>query len=259
MAKKAEKIEPEKEAKETKKAPKPKKEKVKLTSEERKRSKKYRGVVGLVEKDKRYPIEEAVSLAKKTSVSKFDSSVEIHIRLNVNPSSADQQVRGTVVLPEGTGKKKRIAVLCQADKEDAVKAAGADLVGNDDLISDIEKGKIDFDILIATPEMMPKIGKLGRTLGTKGLMPNPKSGTVSADPVKTVKELQAGRIEFKVDKNGIIHQIIGKVSFDEEKLVNNYRVIMEAVTKAKPQSVKGSYLLSVAIATTMGPGIKVEL
>ncbi len=232
--------------------------KVKLSAEERKRSKKYRQVEELVEREKQYPASEAIDLAKKTTTTKFDSSVEIHIRLNVNPTAADQQVRGTVVLPNGTGKTQRVAVVCGSDKEKEAKDAGADLVG-EQIIADVEKGKIDFDILVATPDMMAKIGKLGKTLGTKGLMPNPKSGTVTPDVAKAVKELKAGRVEFKVDKNGIVHLTIGKVSFDQKKLEENYETLIDALRKAKPSGVKGTYIKSVALATTMGPGIKIEI
>jgi large subunit ribosomal protein L1 len=237
---------------------KSKKEKVKLPKEERKHSKKYREVAALVNKNNYYSLAEAIELTKKTSTTKFDSSVEIHIRLGVNPTAADQQVRGTVALPYGTGKTKRIAVICSTDKEKEAKDAGADKVGADTLIAEIEKGKIDFDILVASPDMMAQIGKLGKVLGTKGLMPNPKAGTVTPEVGKAVKELKAGRVEFKVDKDAIVHQTIGKVSFDAKKLEENYNVFMDAIKHAKPSGAKGTYMRSVNLSTTMGPGIKIE-
>ncbi len=235
------------------------KQKVKLPPEERKHSKKYRQASQLVDKSKIYDLKEAIVLVGKTSVTKFDSTIEVHIRLNVDPGSAEGQIRGNIVLPEGSGRVRRIAVLCGPEKEADVKKAGAKVVGGDDLIADIEKGKIEFDVLVATPDMMPKIGKLGRILGTKGLMPSPKSGTISSDPEKVVKELMAGRIEFKIDKNGIIHQAIGKSSFGPDKLEKNFEALLSAVKKAKPQTTKGTYILSISMTTTMGPGIKIKL
>ncbi len=239
------------------KAAKAKEEKNKLSKEERKHSKKYRKVTELLEIDKYYTVEEAMSLIQKTSTTKFDSSVEIHVRLGLDPSKGDQQLRGTVVLPEGTGKTKRVAVICDSNKEKEAKGAGADKVGGDSLIAEIEKGKLDFDTLVATPDMMAKVGKLGKILGTKGLMPNPKAGTVTPDVTKAVKELKAGRVEFKLDKNAIVHQVIGKVSFDEKKLETNYNTFMDALKHAKPSGAKGTYIQSITLATTMGPGIKV--
>lgn len=243
----------------TKKSKKDKSEKVKISKEERKHSKKYREVAVLVDKNNYYTSTEAVDLIKKTSTTKFDSSVEIHVRLGVNPTAADQQVRGTVALPNGTGKTQRVAVICAPDKEKEAKDAGADKVGADSLIAEIEKGTLDFDILVASPDMMAKIGKLGKVLGTKGLMPNPKAGTVTPEVGKAVKELKAGRVEFKVDKSSIVHQIIGKVSFDAKKLEENYTVFMDALKHAKPSGVKGTYIKSINLSTTMGPGIKIEL
>lgn len=240
-------------------AKKPKKEKVKLPKEERRHSKKYREVAALVDKNNYYTSTEAVELIKKTSTTKFDSSVEIHVRLGVDPTAADQQVRGTVALPNGTGKTKRIAVICSTDKEKEAKDAGADKVGADILIAEIERGKLDFDILVASPDMMAQIGKLGKILGTKGLMPNPKAGTVTPEVGKAVKELKAGRVEFKVDKSAIVHQIIGKASFDAKKLEENYTTFMDALKHAKPSGVKGTYIRSINLSTTMGPGIKIEV
>lgn len=237
---------------------KAKKEKVKLSKEERKHSKKYREVAALVDKENYYSLEEAVGLIKKTSTTKFDSSVEIHIRLGINPAAQDQQVRGTVALPNGTGRTQRVAVICTPDKEKEAKDAGADKVG-ESLIAEIEKGKLEFDILVATPDMMAKIGKLGKVLGTKGLMPNPKAGTVTAEVGKAVKELKAGRVEFKVDKSAIVHQVIGKVSFDAKKLEENYNTFIDAIRHSKPSGVKGTYIRSISVSTTMGPGIKIAL
>lgn len=239
-------------------AKKSKEGKEKLPREERKHSKKYREVAALVDINNYYSVSEAVELAKKTSTTKFDSSVEIHIRLGVNPTAADQQVRGTVALPNGTGKTKRIAVICASDKEKEAKDAGADKVG-ESLIAEIEKGKVDFDILVASPDMMTQIGKLGKVLGTKGLMPNPKAGTVTPEVGQAVKELKAGRVEFKVDKDAVVHQTIGKVSFDAKKLEENYSVFMDAIKHAKPSGVKGTYIRSINLSTTMGPGIKIEV
>ena len=234
------------------------KDKIKLSGSEKKHSKKYRQAKELVEAGKEYSASEAIELAKKTSTTKFDASIEVHVRLGVNPAAQDQQVRGTVVLPHGTGKTKRIAVVCGSDKEKEAKAAGADKVG-ESLIAEIEKGKLDFDILVATPDMMPKLGKVGKILGTKGLMPNPKAGTVTTEVGKAVKELKAGRVEFRVDKNGIVHQIIGKVSFDQKKLEENFETFLGALKNAKPSGAKGTYVLSVTLATTMGPGIKIAM
>ncbi|RJO60007.1 50S ribosomal protein L1 [candidate division WS5 bacterium] len=224
-----------------------------------KRSKKYREVAALVEKDTYYNTEEGIKLVKKTSTTKFDASVEIHVRLGVDPSASDQQVRGTVNLPEGTGKKKRVAVVCGPDKEKEAKDAGAEKVGGEALIKEIEKGKLDFDVLVATPDMMAQVGKVGKILGTKGLMPNPKAGTVTPDVGKAVKGLKTGMVEFRVDKNGIVHQVIGKVSFDEKKLEANYNAFVDAIKHAKPSGAKGTYIHSITLTTTMGPGIKITL
>ena len=230
-----------------------------VTREVKRYSKKYREVAALVDKNNYYSIAEAIELIKKTSTTKFDSSVEIHVRLGVNSAAQDQQVRGTVALPHGTGKTKKIAVICPSDKEKEAKDAGADKVGSDTLIEEIEKGKLDFDILVASPDMMAQIGKLGKVLGTKGLMPNPKAGTVTLEVGKAVKELKAGRVEFKVDKDAIVHQTIGKVSFDAKKLEENYNIFMDAIKHAKPPGAKGTYMRSVSFSTTMGPGIKIEV
>jgi large subunit ribosomal protein L1 len=231
--------------------------KIKLKRSEKKHSKKYREVAQLVEKDKEYSVEEAVALVKKTSTTKFDSSVEIHIRLNIDPQNAEQQVRGSLVLPFGTGKTKRVLAIVNADKEKEAKDAGADFVGSDDMIAKIEKGWLDFDIVIASPDMMPKLGKIGKILGTKGLMPNPKVGTVTPNIGAVVADVKKGMIEYRVDKTGIIHQTIGKVSFGEKELVENFNTLLTTVNKVKPSGVKGTYIIGISIATTMGPGIKV--
>lgn len=229
----------------------------KLKKSERKHSKKYREVVQLVEREKEYTVEEAIALAKKTTTTKFDSSVEVHIRLNIDPQNAEQQVRGSLVLPFGTGKTKRVLAIVSADKEKEAKDAGADFVGSEDMIAKIEKGWFDFDIVVATPDMMPKLGKIGKILGTKGLMPNPKVGTVTMNIGGVVGDIKKGMIEYRVDKTGTMHLTFGKVSFGEKELVENYNTLLETVNKVKPNGVKGTYIKGVSIATTMGPGIKV--
>lgn len=217
----------------------------------------YRKALEMIDKTKEYDLAEAIELAQKTSVVKFDASLEMHINLGVDPKQADQMVRSSVVLPAGTGKSLRVAVLASPDKQAAAKKAGADLVGEDDLMSKIEKGQLDFDMLIATPDLMPKLGKLAKVLGPKGLMPNPKSGTVTADVVKAVEQAKAGKVEFRIDKQAIIHQPIGKVSFKSEALGDNARTLINAVIKAKPAATKGTYVKAISIASTMGPGIKI--
>lgn len=219
--------------------------------------KKLREAAKLIEKDKSYTIKEAIELATKTSPTKFDATVELHINLNVDPRQADQNIRGQLVLPNGTGKTIRVAVFAEADDAKAAKAAGADIAGNEELLKDIEKGKINFDILIATPNLMPKLGKYARTLGPKGLMPNPKSGTVTADVAKAVQQAKAGRVEYRVDSTGIVHLGVGKVSFGADKLMINTQAVFDAIKSAKPSSIKGAYVKSITVSTTMGPGIKV--
>ena len=224
-----------------------------------KRGKRYLEAKKLVEKNKLYDLEEAVSIIKKTASAKFDETVELHVRLGVDSRHADQQVRGAVVLPHGTGRTKRVLVIAKGPKADEAKEAGADYVGDDDMIDKIQKENwFEFDVLIATPDMMGKLGRLGKVLGPKGLMPNPKSGTVTMDITKAVNDVKAGKIEYRLDKSNIIHCPIGKVSFGQEKLEENLKVIMEAIIKAKPAAAKGQYIKSCSIASTMGPGIKVN-
>jgi len=247
---------------ETKKAKtedKPKKAtKNKLKKSEKKHSRRYREVVGLIEKDKEYKIDEAIELAKKVSISKFDGSLEIHIRLGVDLKSPEQMVRGATVLPNGTGKTQKVVVIANPDKEKEAKEAGADFVGSQDIVEKISKGWTDFDVLIATPDMMGALGKLGKILGPKGLMPNPKTGTVTMNIGSTVKAAKTGRVEFRMDKTGIIHQGVGKLSFDSEKLIENIKSYFDAILKAKPTTSKGQFVKSVSLSPTMGPGIKVD-
>jgi large subunit ribosomal protein L1 len=223
--------------------------------------KKYQDSSKLLEADKLYTPQEAVELAKKASFAKFDESVELHFRLGVNPKHADQQVRGVAPLPHGLGKTIRVLVFTQGDGERIAKEAGADYVGADDLVKQIEGGWLDFDVAVATPDMMPKIGKLGKILGRRGLMPNPKSGTVAQaeDIPRVINEVRQGRIEFKLDKTALIHLPIGKVSFSDDKLVDNLSSVVEAVIAAKPSGAKGQYIRSVSIATSMGPGIQLDV
>jgi large subunit ribosomal protein L1 len=221
--------------------------------------KKYREAAKLVDNTRIYPLGEALELATKTSTTKFDSTVELHINLGVDPKQADQNVRDTVVLPAGTGKTIRIAVLADSDGAKLGKAAGADLAGEDELLAQLEKEQIEFDVLIATPSMMPKLGKYARLLGPRGLMPNPKSGTVTTDVAKAVNEAKAGRVEYRVDQAGIIHLGIGKVSFGAAKLEENASAVLSSIRAAKPASLKGTYLKAGFVTTSMGPGIRIEL
>ena len=225
----------------------------------RKPGKKYVEASEKVEKNKLYTIEEAIDLVKKTSITKFDSTVELALRLNIDASKSDQALRGSLVLPNGTGKTKKILVIAKGAAADAAKAAGADYIGDVDLIEKIEKENwFDFDVIIATPEMMPTLGKIGKVLGPKGLMPNPKTGTVTANTEKAVNDIKAGMVEYKTDSSGIIHAILGKASFKEKALIENLKYAITTISKAKPQSVKGEFIKSVAISTTMGPGIKID-
>ena len=225
-----------------------------------KKGKKYAEVAKLVEKNKLYTLEEAVSLVKKTSYAKFDSSVELAMNLNLDTKKADQQLRGTICLPHGTGKTKRILVLAKGAAAEAAKKAGADFVGEADMIEKIEKEQwFDFDVIIATPDMMPQLGKIGKVLGPKGLMPNPKTGTVTLDVAKAVNEVKQGRIEYRTDSYGNVHVIVGKVSFDNHKLVENIKEFVKLIQKTKPSVVKGTYVKNVSISATMGPGIKIDI
>lgn len=219
--------------------------------------KKLREAAKLVDKSKEYSTKEAIELAQKTSVAKFDATVEVHVRLNVDPKQADQNIRENIVLPAGTGKDVRVAVFGEPDDLASAKKAGADVAGSDEFLQQLDKGTIDFDVLIATPTVMAKLGKYARLLGPKGLMPNPKSGTVTKDVAKAVEQAKAGKVEARVDETGIVHLGIGKVSFDTEKLLENTRAVFGALKSAKPSSIKGVYVVSIHITTSMGPSIKV--
>ncbi len=223
------------------------------------RGKKYREVIKAIDKDKNYDLKEALGLIIKTQTTKFDSSVELHIKLGIKTDQADQNIRMVVDLPQGTGKQVRVAAIVSPQNDKAAKDGGADIVGSDDLIEKIAKGFMDFDVVIATPDMMGKFGKVGKVLGTKGLMPNPKTETVTDDPKKIVEKLKKGRVELRNDKFGIIHAAFGKVSMGEEKLEENFTAIMEALKRAKPQGSKGQFIRRISLATTMGPGLKVDV
>lgn len=224
-----------------------------------KKSKKYVAASALVEKNKLYTREEAIDLLKKTTITKFDASVEIAMRLNLDTKKADQQLRGALVLPNGTGKTKKVLVIAKGDAAKAAQEAGADYVGDADMLEKIEKENwFDFDVMIATPDMMPTLGKLGKVLGPKGLMPNPKTGTVTVDTKKAVLEVKKGRVEYRTDSYGNVHAIIGKVSFENEKLVENLNAFVSLILKSKPAAVKGKYVKNISVTTTMGPGIKID-
>jgi len=223
-----------------------------------KQGKKYQDSAKLIDRLKQYDPEEAIALVKQTAKAKFDETVEISLRLGVDPRHADQQVRGTVVLPHGTGKTRTVLVFAKGAKADEARAAGADFVGDADMVAKIQGGWFGFDVCVATPDMMGVVGRLGRVLGPKGLMPNPKTGTVTMDLTKAIGDIKAGKVEYRVDKTAIIHCPIGKASFDENKLGENLRVLMEAVIKAKPAAAKGTYIRSAVLSTTMGPGIKLN-
>ena len=224
-----------------------------------KKGKRYVESAKLVDRTNLYDVEEAVSIIKKTANAKFDETIEAHIKLGVDGRHADQQVRGAVVLPHGTGKKVRVLVFAKGDKVEEAQAAGADFVGGQELVPKIQnEGWLDFDVVVATPDMMGVVGRLGRVLGPKGLMPNPKAGTVTMDVTKAVHDIKAGKIEYRLDKTNIIHVPVGKASFTEEQLADNFHTLMGAIVKAKPAAAKGQYLKSVTITSTMGPGIKLN-
>ena len=221
--------------------------------------KKYLEAVKLVERERLYPPAEAAALLKQTSAVTFDATTEVHIRLGVDPRHADQMVRGTVVLPHGTGRHVRVLVFAQGEKAREATDAGAEIVGGEDLVKKIESGWLEFDVALATPDMMGMVGRLGKILGRRGLMPNPKSGTITFDLTRAIREVKAGRVEFKVDKGGIIHARFGKTSFADEQLVENLATLVDAVNRAKPAAAKGQYFRGLTVASTMGPGIRVDV
>jgi large subunit ribosomal protein L1 len=224
-----------------------------------KRSKSYEQASALIDREKLYTPAEAVKLAKQTTTTKrFDATVEVAMRLGVDPRKADQMVRGTVSLPHGTGKTARVAVFATGDKAEEARAAGADIVGGDDLIAQVEGGMLDFDAAVSTPDLMGKVGRLGRVLGPRGLMPNPKTGTVTMDVAKAVTDIKGGKIEYRVDRQANLHFVIGKTSFSEDQLLDNYVAALDEVLRAKPSTAKGRYLKKIAMSTTMGPGIPVD-
>ena len=223
-----------------------------------KKSKNLRAALEKIDSTKLYSVEEAVALAKETNFAKFDASVEVAYNLNIDVRKADQQIRGAMVLPNGTGKTSRVLVFARGAKAEEAKAAGADFVGEDDLVAKINGGWLDFDVVIATPDMMAVVGRLGRVLGPRNLMPNPKTGTVTMDVAKAVEESKGGKITYRADKAGILHALIGKVSFDADKLVENFKAFHDVMAKAKPATAKGTYMTSVTITTTQGVGIKVD-
>lgn len=225
-----------------------------------KHGKKYVEAAKLVDRATLYEPEEAIALAKKTAVAKFDETIEVHIRTGCDGRHADQQIRGAVVLPNGTGKTVKVLVFAKGDKVNEAEAAGADYVGGDELIPKIQnEGWLDFDVVVATPDMMGVVGRLGKILGPKGLMPNPKAGTVTMDVAKAIKDIKAGKIEYRLDKNNIVHVPVGKASFTEEALQENFKALMDAIVKAKPSALKGQYLRSITLTSTMGPGVKVSV
>ena len=225
-----------------------------------KHGKNYNAAAAKVENQKLYDVNEGLALAIETATAKFDESIEIHVKLGVDPKNADQQVRGSIVLPNGTGKSKKVLVIAKGDKADIAKAEGADYVGAEEMVDKIVKeGWLDFDACVTTPDMMGIVGRAARVLGPRGLMPNPKSGTVTPDVAKAIKDIKAGKVEYRLDKFGIIHCVIGRKSFGVEKLQENFDVLIDAIVKAKPQAAKGTYLKSIVVASTMGPGIKVKI
>lgn len=225
-----------------------------------KHGKKYSEAAKLVDRAAAYEPADAIALAKKTATAKFDETIEVHIRTGCDGRHAEQQIRGAVVLPNGTGKTVKVLVFANGDKVNEAEAAGADYVGGDELIPKIQnEGWLDFDVVVATPDMMGVVGRLGKVLGPKGLMPNPKAGTVTMDVTKAINDIKAGKIEYRLDKSNIVHVPVGKASFTEEKLLENFNALMDAITKAKPSALKGQYLKSITLASTMGPGVKVSV
>jgi len=225
----------------------------------RKRGKKHLEVLAQVDRERYYPVKEAIALIKKLARARFDETVEVAMKLGVDPRHADQQVRGTVVLPHGTGRQVRVAVFARGEKAEEARQAGADIVGGEELVAQVQKGEINFDAAVATPDMMALVGRVGRILGPRGLMPNPKTGTVTFDVAKAVADIKAGKVEFRVNKEAGMHVPIGKVSFTEEQLVENFRALIDAVQKAKPAASKGTYLRKIALSSTMGPGLRLDL
>ena len=223
-----------------------------------KHGKNYMNSLSMIEKGKQYSISEAVKLVKETSKVKFDATVEVSFNLNVDPRHADQQIRGAMVLPNGTGRSQKVLVITQGAKEEEARNAGADFVGGKEMLDEIKKGWFDFDVIVATPDMMGELGTLGKILGPKGLMPNPKAGTVTMDVTKAIADIKAGKIEYRLDKTNIVHVPLGKASFSEEALQENFKALMDAIMKAKPSAVKGAYLKSITLTSTMGPGVKVS-
>jgi len=224
----------------------------------RKRGKKFAAARKQIAVDRQYTIEDAIPLVQKVKYAKFDETVELSLKLGVDPKHADQMVRGTVVLPHGLGKTKRVLAIANADKQKEAQEAGADIVGGEELVEKIQGGFMDFDAVVATPDMMRAVGKLGKVLGPRGLMPNPKTGTVTAEIAKAVREIKAGKVEFRVDKTGIIHAPVGKMSFASDSLVANAHALVESIVKAKPSAAKGKYLKSVTLSSTMGPGVRID-
>ena len=224
-----------------------------------KKGKRYQEAVKLIDPAKKYEIKEAIALLKETAKAKFDETVEVAFRLGVNPKKADEQIRGAMVLPNGTGRTQRVLVFAKGDKVKEAEAAGADYVGDEELINKINEGWFDFDIIVATPDMMAEVGKLGRILGPKGLMPNPRTGTVTFEVEKAVKDIKAGQVEYRVDSDSNLHVPVGKISFDDEKLVENFDALVQTIVAAKPQTSKGTYVRNVVVTSTMGPGIKIDV
>ncbi|MGM0607753.1 MAG: 50S ribosomal protein L1 [Candidatus Muiribacteriota bacterium] len=225
----------------------------------KKRSKRYQEALKLVDREKNYSVQEAIELIKKFPQTKFDQTIEFHCILGLDPRKADQQIRGTLMLPHGTGKTKKVVAFVAADKEKEAQEAGADIIGNQELAAKIQKGWLEFDAVVATPDMMKVVGRLGKILGPRGMMPSPKNGTVTPDPASAIKEIKAGRLEYRLDKNAIVHTIIGKESFDNEKIAQNFKKMFSTLLKVRPSAAKGQYVKSVAIAPSMNPGIKLDI